>query len=95
MPANLPVGRDLTIRRKIESGRYYCAFGRSKASNQGTTSRSTRALLAGHRSDLEGALFRPVKNNRTACLTGTSTRKRRLDGFRDGQRSWVRSVPVW
>jgi hypothetical protein len=31
MPANLPVGRDLTIRRKIENGRYYCAFGRSKA----------------------------------------------------------------
>jgi hypothetical protein len=26
MPANLPVGRDLTIRRKIENGRYYCAF---------------------------------------------------------------------
>ena len=31
VPANLPVGRDLTIRRKIENGRYYCAFGRSKA----------------------------------------------------------------
>ena len=30
VPANLPVGRDLTIRRKIENGRYYCAFGRSK-----------------------------------------------------------------
>jgi hypothetical protein len=45
MPANLSFGRDLTIRRKIENGRYYCAFGRSKASNQGTTSRSTRALL--------------------------------------------------
>jgi len=29
VPANLPVGRDLTIRRKIENGRYYCAFGRS------------------------------------------------------------------
>jgi hypothetical protein len=27
VPANLPVGRDLTIRRKIENGRYYCAFG--------------------------------------------------------------------
>ena len=26
MPANLPVGRDLTIRRKIENGRYYCAL---------------------------------------------------------------------
>jgi hypothetical protein len=25
MPANLSVGRDLTIRRKIENGRYYCA----------------------------------------------------------------------
>jgi hypothetical protein len=25
VPANLPVGRDLTIRRKIENGRYYCA----------------------------------------------------------------------
>jgi hypothetical protein len=33
VPANLPVGRDLTIRRKIENGRYYCAFGRSKAHN--------------------------------------------------------------
>ena len=31
MPADLPVGRDLTIRRKIENGRYYCAFDRSKA----------------------------------------------------------------
>jgi hypothetical protein len=31
VPANLPVGRDLTIRRKIENRRYYCAFGRSKA----------------------------------------------------------------
>jgi hypothetical protein len=31
VPANLPVGRDLTIRRKIENGRYYCAFCRSKA----------------------------------------------------------------
>jgi hypothetical protein len=31
MPANLSFGRDLTIRRKIENGRYYCAFGRSKA----------------------------------------------------------------
>jgi hypothetical protein len=31
MPANLPVGRDLTIRCKIENGWYYCAFGRSKA----------------------------------------------------------------
>jgi hypothetical protein len=31
MPANLPVGRDLTIRRQIENGRYYCAFCRSKA----------------------------------------------------------------
>jgi hypothetical protein len=30
VPANLPVGRDLTIRRKIENGRYYCAFCRSK-----------------------------------------------------------------
>jgi hypothetical protein len=29
MPANLPVGRDLTIRCKIENGRYYCALGRS------------------------------------------------------------------
>ena len=27
MPADLPVGRDLTIRRKIENGRYYCAVG--------------------------------------------------------------------
>jgi len=47
VPANLPVGRDLTIRRKIENGRYYCAFGRSKAHDriQGTTSRSTRAVL--------------------------------------------------
>jgi hypothetical protein len=47
VPANLPVGRDLTIRRKIENGRYYCALGRSKAHHriQGTTSRSTRALL--------------------------------------------------
>jgi hypothetical protein len=26
----LPVGRDLTIRCKIENGRYYCAFSRSK-----------------------------------------------------------------
>jgi len=26
VPANLPVGRDLTIRRKIENGRYYCAL---------------------------------------------------------------------
>jgi hypothetical protein len=31
MPADLPVGRDLTIRCKIESGRYYCAFCRLKA----------------------------------------------------------------
>jgi hypothetical protein len=31
VPANLPVGRDLTIRCKIENRRYYCAFGRSKA----------------------------------------------------------------
>jgi hypothetical protein len=31
VPANLPVGRDLTIRRKIENGRYYCAFCRLKA----------------------------------------------------------------
>jgi hypothetical protein len=30
MPANLPVGRDLTIRRKIENGRYYCAVGDRK-----------------------------------------------------------------
>jgi hypothetical protein len=29
MPANLSVGRDLTIRCKIENGWYYCAFGRS------------------------------------------------------------------
>jgi hypothetical protein len=28
MPANLPVGRDLTIRRKIENGRYYWGKGR-------------------------------------------------------------------
>jgi hypothetical protein len=34
VPANLPVGRDLTIRRKIENGRYYCAFGRSKAHHE-------------------------------------------------------------
>jgi hypothetical protein len=27
VPANLPVGRDLTIRCKIENGRYYCAVG--------------------------------------------------------------------
>jgi hypothetical protein len=27
VPANLPVGRDLTIRRKIENGRYYCVLG--------------------------------------------------------------------
>jgi hypothetical protein len=40
-PANLPVGRDLTIRRKIENGRYHCAFCRSNR----TTSRSTRAVL--------------------------------------------------
>jgi hypothetical protein len=40
-PANLPVGRDLTIRRKIENGRYYYAFCRSNR----TTSRSTRAVL--------------------------------------------------
>jgi hypothetical protein len=31
VPANLPVGRDLTIRRKIENGWYYCALGRSKS----------------------------------------------------------------
>jgi hypothetical protein len=31
MPANLSVGRDLTIRRKIENSRYYCAFCRSEA----------------------------------------------------------------
>jgi hypothetical protein len=30
VPANLPVGRDLTIRRKIENGRYYCALGRTR-----------------------------------------------------------------
>jgi hypothetical protein len=29
VPANLSFGRDLTIRRKIENGRYYCALGRS------------------------------------------------------------------
>jgi hypothetical protein len=27
VPANLAFGRDLTIRRKIENGRYYCAVG--------------------------------------------------------------------
>ena len=31
VPADLPVGRDLTIRRKIENGRYYCALGHSKS----------------------------------------------------------------
>jgi hypothetical protein len=39
VPANLPVGRDLTIRRKIENGRYYCAVPRSvfsKALNGGS-----------------------------------------------------------
>jgi hypothetical protein len=47
MPANLPVGRDLTIRRKIENGRYYCAFGRSKAHHPIRAPRraQTRALL--------------------------------------------------
>jgi integrase len=44
MPANLPVGRDLTIRRKIENGRYYCAFGRPNR-NRAPHPRSTRALL--------------------------------------------------
>jgi hypothetical protein len=44
VPANLPVGRDLTIRRKIENGRYYCAFWLFET-NQGTRSRSTRAVL--------------------------------------------------
>ena len=29
VPASLAVGRDLTIRRKIENGWYYRAFGRS------------------------------------------------------------------
>jgi hypothetical protein len=34
VPANLPVGRDLTIRCKIESSRYYCAFGLRKPINE-------------------------------------------------------------
>jgi hypothetical protein len=34
VPANLPVGRDLTIRRKIENGRYYCAFWRRKPTTE-------------------------------------------------------------
>ena len=32
--------------------------------------------LTGHRSDVEGALFRPVKNNRTGALIGTWIRPR-------------------
>jgi hypothetical protein len=65
MPANLSFGRDLTIRRKIENGRYYCAFGRSKASNQGTTSRSTRALLKA----IEAAVYKAVydRGSESAC----------------------------
>jgi hypothetical protein len=47
VPANLPVGRDLTIRRKIEKRLVLLCFGpfESPSSNQGTTSCSTRAVL--------------------------------------------------
>jgi hypothetical protein len=38
VPANLPVRRDLTIRRKIENGWYYCALAvRKPITNQGST----------------------------------------------------------
>jgi hypothetical protein len=46
VPANLPVGRDLTIRCKIENGRYYCALGRSFLGIDWQPTRSTRALLS-------------------------------------------------
>jgi hypothetical protein len=45
VPANLPVGRDLTIRRKIENGRYYCAFLPFET-NQGTEAAVYEAVYA-------------------------------------------------
>jgi hypothetical protein len=46
VPANLPVGRDLTIRCKIENGRYYCALGRSKAHDRIRAPRGPEAAEA-------------------------------------------------
>jgi hypothetical protein len=47
VPAELPISCDLRRFVQSENGWYYCALGRSKSpsSNQGTTSRSTPALL--------------------------------------------------
>jgi hypothetical protein len=66
VPANLSFGRDLTIRRKIENGWYYCALGlRSPSSNQGTE-RNPRGPERAIR-DHQAAAYVAAAEKRWAC----------------------------
>jgi hypothetical protein len=66
MPANLPVGRDLTIRCKIENRRYcryYCAFGRSNRSRAAWSGDNSISCGRPSRARRSCAPSRPARGN--------------------------------